>query len=207
MKILISGDSFAADWTVKYQNLKGWPNWLSDVYCVTNIAQAGVSEYKIYQQIIKIPDIQEYDIVIISHTSPYRSVTRQHPVHHNDLLHKNADLMINDIEFHARSIKGWFNSRLRAAYAYMKYHYDIEYHENIYKMLRKEIDLHLSGVNTIIVNNFLCFVDSMVSKSIVDCKDIQKKHPGLMNHLSDQGNKIIFHQICQTIDQIICQKQ
>ena len=48
-KILIAGDSFAADWTVKYKG-EGWVNTLCKDYDVTNVAQAGVSEYKIYNQ-------------------------------------------------------------------------------------------------------------------------------------------------------------
>ena len=47
--ILIIGDSFAADWTVKYPTVVGWPNLLAKNYNVVNLAQAGAGEYKIYQ--------------------------------------------------------------------------------------------------------------------------------------------------------------
>ena len=53
MKILIAGDSFAADWKIKHSG-NGWVNMLSNDYDVTNIAQAGASEYKIYQQLIRL---------------------------------------------------------------------------------------------------------------------------------------------------------
>ena len=49
-KLLIAGDSFAADWTIKYKG-EGWVNTLCEDYDVTNVAQAGVSEYKIYNQL------------------------------------------------------------------------------------------------------------------------------------------------------------
>ena len=50
MKILICGDSFAADWTIKYPG-QGWPNMLSQQYEIVNLAQAGCSEYKILKQL------------------------------------------------------------------------------------------------------------------------------------------------------------
>ena len=51
-KILIVGDSFAADWSIKHKECNGWVNMLCDDFFVTNIAQAGVSEYKIYKQLL-----------------------------------------------------------------------------------------------------------------------------------------------------------
>jgi hypothetical protein len=48
-KILICGDSFAADWSKKYNSI-GWVNMIENDHIITNIAEAGVSEYKIYKQ-------------------------------------------------------------------------------------------------------------------------------------------------------------
>ena len=104
MKILITGDSFAADWTIKYPNICGWPNMLAKEYSVTNVAQAGVSEYKIWKQ-IKCQNLQNFDIVIVSHTSPSRVHTFHHPIHSKDKLHYNADLMLNDIIYHKSKLK------------------------------------------------------------------------------------------------------
>ena len=63
MKILIAGDSFAALWP---DASKGWVNLLAEKFDVLNVAQAGVSEYKIYKQIINL-DINQFDCVIVSH--------------------------------------------------------------------------------------------------------------------------------------------
>jgi hypothetical protein len=35
MKILIIGDSFAADWSVKYNDYAGWPNLLAQTLVLT----------------------------------------------------------------------------------------------------------------------------------------------------------------------------
>jgi hypothetical protein len=100
-RVLIIGDSFGADWSVKYRDYPGWPSLLARVYSVVNLAQAGISEYKIYKQLLSVTDLDSYEYVIVSHTSPYRVTTNSHPVHANDLLHNNADLIFNDIEYHS----------------------------------------------------------------------------------------------------------
>ena len=63
MKVLVVGDSFAADWSVKHKNSVGWPNLLAKDFDVTNLAQAGVSEYKIYQQVLSV-DTCQFDLVL-----------------------------------------------------------------------------------------------------------------------------------------------
>ena len=60
MKILIVGDSFAADWSVKYNDYHGWPNLLAQKFEVTNLAKAGVGQYKIYKQ---LQNIDDFDLV------------------------------------------------------------------------------------------------------------------------------------------------
>ena len=69
-KILIIGDSFACVWP---NSSTGWPSQLAQQYDVTNLAQAGVSEYKILQQLINFTKDaawwqHEIDCVIVSHT-------------------------------------------------------------------------------------------------------------------------------------------
>jgi hypothetical protein len=49
-RLLITGDSFAANWQIKYNGV-GWVNLLENDFEVKNIAQAGVSEYKIMKQL------------------------------------------------------------------------------------------------------------------------------------------------------------
>ena len=100
MKILICGDSFAADWSIKYPERLGWCNWLSENHSVTNIAQAGAGEYKLLKQ-IQATDLNKFDAVIVSHASPNRLYCTAHPVHNNDVLHHNADLIYADIKDHA----------------------------------------------------------------------------------------------------------
>jgi hypothetical protein len=198
MKILIAGDSFAADWTVKYPDQKGWPNLLAERFDVKNIAQAGVSEYRIYQQIMSVENLYEYDFCIISHTSPHRSVTRHHPVHASDSLHQHADLMLNDINYHLHTLKGMFNRSLRAASDYIKYHYDIEFHETIYNLLKKEIDEKLLKNNTISISDLLFKLNN--NEQDLNLHELQTQYPGKINHFSIQGNQLIFQKLLEYIN-------
>ena len=61
-RLLICGDSFSTDWTKKYEGI-GWVNMLEKNYKITNISQAGVSEYKIYQQLNSV-DLSKFDKTI-----------------------------------------------------------------------------------------------------------------------------------------------
>ena len=90
-KILIAGDSFAADWTVKHIG-GGWVNLLTKDFKVKNVAEAGVSEYKIYKQLLN-QNLVDYDHIIVSHTSAYRIPIEEHPIHKDDILHNNCDLI------------------------------------------------------------------------------------------------------------------
>jgi len=195
LNILIAGDSFAADWTVKYPEQSGWPNMLAEQFSVRNIAQAGVSEYKIYQQIMSVDNLNNYDVFILSHTSPYRMVTRKHPVHHSDVLHEHADLILSDINYHSQMLKSLFNPSLRAAQAFIHYHYDSEYHETVFNLFKEKINKKLPKKKTIVIDYFSDTDNVKKKQHLLNFKELQKTHPGLINHLSHNGNKLVFQQI------------
>jgi hypothetical protein len=181
-KILICGDSFAADWTIKYQGC-GWPNMLSKEYKVTNLAQAGCGEYKIHQQLKSI-NLNNFDIVIISHTSPYRLYVRKHPLHYNDILHKNSDFIYSDVEYH---------KELSIVDYYEKY-FDLDYAEFTHNLICKQIDeitkdypvLHITSFNWKGLYKF---------PAMISFKQVFEKHQGLINHYNDTGNQIVFEKL------------
>jgi len=192
-KILILGDSFAADWSVKYDDYKGWPNLLQEKYDVTNVAQAGVGEYKIYKQIMSI-DLSKYDTIIISHTSPYRVHTRNHPIHVYDKLHKNADMIYNDIRYHRFRLRNILNRALKAAYDFFTYHFDDEYFNTTYWLYRKEIDIKLKKKHVIVIDNF------HKKSSSLNFLYMAPQHSGKINHFSETGNRIIYDKLVQEIE-------
>jgi len=200
MKILIVGDSFSSDWSVKHKDVPGWPLLLSNIYNVTNCSQAGVSEYKIYKQLISV-DLNNYDIIIVTHTSPYRIATKRHPVHHGDSFHKNSDLLFSDIEYHSKKIKSIFNRSLRAAYNFFIWHADDEYQESIYRLLVNEIDRLLIDKPIIVVSTPLAILSLARYKNQIVIPETEVK-PGMPNHLSSEYSQTVFDQIMKKINEI-----
>jgi len=188
MKILIAGDSFVADWSVKYKNYKGWPNLIAESFDTTNVAQAGVGQYKIFKQLQSV-DINSFDVVITSYTSPYRVHTQKHPIHLDDVLHKNCDLLANDIEyFYNKDSK---NESLRTARNYFKYHFDEEYYDTIHKILVNECDKIIGHKKHIQVSDLKCITE--------DWQAITQKHKGLINHLSEEGNIMLYNELLKVL--------
>lgn len=201
MKILIIGDSFAADWTVKYDNVLGWPNLIAQKHDVTNLAQAGVSEYRILKQLESV-NVEEFDLVIASHTSVSRIPTRCHPVHSNDPLHKSADLILSDVDYHASRLRNWFNRALKAAKDFYIYHYDAEYQDLVYELIRTRINSMCKDVPVIAVTNLITDQKFNIEPYAVTIDDIQQKHPGLANHLSPEGNIQVATRVLAMIKEI-----
>jgi len=191
MKILIVGDSFAADWTVKYNDYKGWPNLLEEKYTVVNLAQAGVGQYKIYKQ-LQSADLKNFDLVISSYTSPYRVHTQKHPIHSEDPLHRNCDLLANDIEFLFKKYKN--NHSLITARNYFKYHFDFDYYDDLYQIIVDKCDQIIGDKKHIQISN-LPYVG-------YDWSSITENYKGLINHLSKKGNLIIFDRLVELIKQV-----
>jgi hypothetical protein len=193
-KILIFGDSFAADWSRKYSEYKGWPTMLAEKFDVTNIAQAGVSEYKIYKQLLSVKNLNDFDYVIVSHTSPYRVPVRKHPIHQHDILHKDADLIEADINYHAHKFTNILNISLRTAKNFFLHLYDEEYYTMTYDLFREKIDQLLSHKKVITVNNFHNKY-TYLSETYLDFSHLYDDHRGLINHFSEYGNQVIFQKI------------
>lgn len=190
MNILIAGDSFAAKWP----NISaGWPNLLDLKYSVTNIAQAGVGEYKILKQ-IKSVNLNNYDLVVVCHTSLSRVHTPQHPIHTTG-LHKDCDLIITDI----KSKFNWFNASLRTAVNWFKYHYDDVYQHDIYQLIRNQID-YIIDIPYISIDHF---IDSAVlgNETVrLNFSDYWPTARGDTNHYNRQGNVYVYEQVSKTID-------
>ena len=182
MRILIAGDSFAVSWPGQ----RGWVDKLTKRYDVTNIAQGGVSEYKILKQLETI-DHSEFDIVIVSHTSPYRVHTLNHPIHKTK-LHVNCDLIANDI----MDRYSLFNNSLKAAQGYIKYHFDEEYYIDIYKLLRLKI-LDLITAKYISMSHLKLSKHLTVEPDHMDFYKTWQKHRGDYCHYDDKGNSIVYN--------------
>lgn len=195
MTILIAGDSFAADWKKSKSNFIGWPNLLNKNFDVVNVAQAGVSEFKILKQIREAIADKKFDTVIVAHTSPYRIPTECHPVHFNDPFYGNADLIFSDIEYHRFKFKNLLDTSIKSAYNFFQYHYDKDFWESTYVLMRNEIN-KLIDTDTKYLVIASPLVDSAfnIEKNVVEIDKIDLMI-GNSNHLSPQGNTKIYNEI------------
>lgn len=188
MKILITGDSFAADWSYKYPSSKGWPNLLSDFYKIKNIAQAGCSEYRIYQQ-LSATGLADYDLIIVSHTSPYRIYTEYNPLRNNDLLHHHCDLLYSDVKNLAQH-----HSDYAGASTYFEKFFSLEYAEFCYNLIREKI-------NSLLTNHCAIHIAHTCVPGAVDLDFSQefKANPGNVNHYNNVGNNNVYQMLVNKI--------
>jgi len=191
-KLLIAGDSFAAFWPA---STNGWVNLLAQDYEVKNIAKAGVGEYKIYKQIQNI-NLNNFDCIIVSHTSPSRIHTRNHPLHKTG-FHDQCDLIISDLMGHFQP----FNKNLAASKSFFKFHYDEEYQIDIYKLLREKINklIHIPYVS---LSHIEIVNELKIETNHIDFSDLWKIERGQNNHYTDEGNRIIYNTVKQFIEDL-----
>jgi hypothetical protein len=196
MKVLIAGDSFSADWTVKYKSHGlGWPNMLAQDFDVTNIAQAGSSIYRTYLQLTGL-DIHNFDTIIITHTSPNRIYVKEHPVHKNDSLHKDADLIHTDIKYHAKE-----NKDLQVIVDYFEKYYDLDYACFVYNLIEEKIDRLLDEHQGRVIHMTNLPRPGLYKfKNMLDFTFLMgKRYHGIMNHYNQQANEIVYNTVKQEL--------
>jgi hypothetical protein len=180
-KVLVTGDSFAADWTSKGIEYPGWVNLLAEEFDINNIAQAGVGEYKILLQLQSV-DLSEYDFIIISHTSHSR--IHSSTSFHNSKLHSNCDLIFTDV----------IDNNLKEAEWFFKYVYDDEYYKFIYNSIRTKINDLVKDKECLHIDSFYTDYDTSQSNTI-EIVDLWRNNRGNVNHMSKEANIKLYNQI------------
>jgi hypothetical protein len=185
MNILIAGDSFA---TKSSTCNSSWMELLAEQHQVTNLAQAGIGEYKIYKQLCSV-DVNEFDLVIVSHTSPSRIHTNNHPIHKAG-FHKDCDLILTDLIEHFQP----FNTSLQTAKNFFKYHYDEEYQIDIYNLLRRQIN-DMILVPYISLSHIEIVNQLAIEKHNINLSPLWVGERGKINHYTRLGNRFVFKRI------------
>lgn len=193
-KILICGDSFAADWQCKYPQRRGWPNQLAEIYSVVNAAQAGCGEYRIWQQLEQHLHQQPWQAVIVSHTSPNRVFIRQHPVHHDDVLHGHSDAIYADIQAHVPNYP-----KLASLARYFEQWFDLDHARDMHGLICERIDRMTQGLPTLHVTH-IDWQGLYEFPHHVNCSDIFSRHRGDANHYSRTGNEMVLQRILENLE-------
>jgi hypothetical protein len=183
-RILICGDSFAADWTVKYKG-QGWPNMLANDFEIDNLARAGVSEYKIFQQIVSA-DLTQYEGIIVAHTSPYRLYVKEHPIHAKDSLHSDCDLIYSDVKDAVTT-----HPELAGIVDYFENYFDPDYATFVHNLICEKIENYCSWYCKNVVH-MINFEGQYKFKNSVDFVNLFKEHRGQMNHFDNIGNLKVY---------------
>ena len=180
-KILICGDSFAADWTIKTKK-SGWVNFLKDTDI---IAQAGVGEYKILKQ-LQSCKLELYTHIIISHTSPYRIHTITNPLHINDSLHYACDFIYDDVKDRLPDVEKFFTD-----------YFDLDYSIYVHTKICEDIDKLTKNYKTIHMNH----VDWKGLYKFKDQMDFSKlkKSVNNSNHYDEKNNMIVYNKVLDRI--------
>ena len=173
MNILIIGDSFATKYNGAYP---GWAELLEQKHTVTNLAQAGVGEYKILKQLQSVT-ASDYDCVIVSHTSPYRIHTLHHPLH-KEGFHKNCDFIYEDVRNRLPDVEKFFTE-----------YFDLDYAIYIYRCIYDDITLKLKE-------------SRVIDTEELGIKKLFSKHRGNVQHLTQEGNIIFYKRIKEKLCQI-----
>lgn len=198
MNILICGDSFACDWSVKSPELSGWCLWLAKDHNVTNLAQAGVGEYKVLKQLQSV-DLAKYDAVIISHSSPNRVYCTDHPIHKGDPLHGESDLIYSDISEHQDDPDALIGVK------YFERYFDFDYYKDMANMCCMEI-LNTLGqyphINQFHIQNFYNKHKYADLPEFFNINELLSKHPGNFGHLDDTGNKKLYNIITTWLNKV-----
>jgi hypothetical protein len=93
-RLLIVGDSFSSE---QLSGQHGWPVLLKQDFSLTNLSSPGIGQYKILKKIESI-DLDRYDAILISHTSPNRLHAPTNPLYPTGHLYHDSDIIFADAE-------------------------------------------------------------------------------------------------------------
>lgn len=191
MKLGIFGDSFG------YQNstnlFPSWVDHLSQHGIIDNYCQCGVGEYKILQQ-LKAVNLNYYDQIIITHTSPGRVFIRNNPLYSDSTTHKHCDILFSDIEHRDDQFS-------KTCHNYFKYIFDMDYAIDIHNMICHEIDSLTKQYNVIHLTHF-DYSKCYQYPSILNFHKMWLKNRGPVNHYNEYGNQEIYRVLLKKIENL-----
>ena len=187
--ILIAGDSFAS---LQLSGSNGWPKKLAEQYSVTNVAEPGIGEYKILQN-LKNQNINTFDLVIVSHTSPNRIHCDTNPLYPADHIYSKSDIIFADAE----------NKKSQFLIDYFKFIFDPEYYQFVHTSCCQEIDRLTTSVPTIHMTNFE-WTNLYNFKSMLNFHNLWLENRGTEVHYNEYGNQVILDTLLDRIKKSIC---
>ena len=184
-RILIAGDSFSS---LELAGDHGWPRTLAEHYTVTNVSQPGIGEYKILQH-LKTQDLHTFDLVIVSHTSPYRVHTEINPLYPQGHVYHKSDILFADAE-----------SKHSFMSDYFKYVFDPEYYRFVHDSCCREIDQLTKHIPTIHITHFE-WTGLYPFASLINFYTFWTANRGNEVHYNRNGNQYVLDTLTKEIEE------
>lgn len=189
MNLLVCGDSFSYDHKIQHS----WPTRLGQQHFVDNISQCGCGEYKIKLQ-LESKNLNDYDAILIFHTSPYRLHYKYPNRMHADNFHNWSDLIFSDVEHHRHD-----DPVAKVAHDYFVHIFDEDYYLYLHNLICRDIYQNTQAHRTF---HFTAFDYSDLYRfdnQLNDLYSVWKHNPGSVNHLNENGHKEFFNHINRAI--------
>jgi hypothetical protein len=187
-KIGVFGDSFG--YQKKNEPYASWVDLLANYATVDNHSECGVSEYKILKQLERA-DLDQYDDIIVTHTSYSRVFVEYNPLHADSEYHQNCDMLYADIEAH----KDEFS---RAGQLYFKHIYSEDYARDIHNLILKEIVALLAGRRVVHMTHF-DYEGLYPLPNLLEFYSLFINNRGPVNHYNERGNQEVFDQVLKRL--------
>jgi len=180
----IFGDSFG--YVKSDHEFLGWVEMLSTHVAVKNFCQCGSSQYRILQT-LKSTDLNQFDQLIITHTSPTRVFARHNPLHADNPVYQNCDLLFADVE-------GRKDSFSVMAQQYFKMLFDFHYSLDVHNMICREIDELCINLHCLHITHF-DYTNCYQFVNMINFFPIWSKNRGPVHHYNKHGNQYVFENI------------
>ena len=191
--LLIVGDSFSSE---SLSGLSGWPVLLQQDFNVTNLSKPGIGEYKILQQ-VKSVDLEKYDLLLLSHTSPNRVHTLTNPLYPPNHLYSNSDIIFTDAESKINQ-----HPIARDIVGYYKYIFDLDYYKFIHNSCCQEIDQLTKNTKVLHITHF-DWTDLYQFNSMINFYNFWLDNRGDVAHYTKQANQTIYNQLQIKLQEIL----
>jgi hypothetical protein len=191
--ILIIGDSFSSS---QISDRYGWPILLTEDFTVTNLSEPGIGQYKILKKVKSI-NLDNYDLILISHTSSNRVHCQTNPLYPDQHLYKPSDVIFADAESKLQQVPA-----AEHLVYYYKYIFDNEYYQFVHTCCCQEIDRLTQTIPALHITHFNW--DNLYQfPNMINYYDFWLKNRGDFAHYSKEANGVIYQQLRDKLQEII----
>jgi len=186
-KLAIFGDSFG----VTDGNAQSWIRRLEQNFFIQNYCICGIGEYKIWKQIEQV-EIDQFDVVLVTHTSPTRVHVEYNPLHSTSQYHQQCDIIYADIAEHN-------NEFARACKQFFKHIYNETYQIDMFNLVIEKIENMLKVHPHVQHITHFDYTGLHQPNGLVNFYDVFCEHRGNINHYTPTGNDIVYNRLLQCL--------